>query len=153
MAAINQENVKVALSRVQGTQFELFAAEFFASILGTSFVPLGGVKDGGADGYIDTCKELQDKPTAYYQASVQENHDGKIKGTIARLQEYGRTPEFLYYVTSRVIKDIDKVQMALQVELSVFVTIRDGTFITVNINKSRQTQAAFNNHLKPLKVI
>jgi hypothetical protein len=52
MQTINPKAVEFALEHVGERDFEKFSNAFFASVLGVSFVPLGGFNDGGADGYI-----------------------------------------------------------------------------------------------------
>jgi hypothetical protein len=46
---IQADVVRIALDRVEGLPFERFANAFYSSLAGVSFVPQGGVKDGGAD--------------------------------------------------------------------------------------------------------
>jgi hypothetical protein len=100
--------VTVALDRVAGTPFEDFVNAFYPAISGSSYVPLGGLKDGGADAFFDSgLSEVRGKQGAFLQASIQEDHRAKIRGTVKRLREFGRTPTSLTYVTSRVIQYID----------------------------------------------
>ena len=41
------------------------------------------------------------------QRSQIKDHNSKIRGTVTRLREFGRTPKRLYYVTSKLIPHID----------------------------------------------
>ena len=100
---INPELVQIALDRVEGFAFEQFAQDFLATLEGRNFVPLGGMKDGGADGLY-----VSENERSYYQFTRQENHRDKIRKTFKRLKEFGRTAKTLYYLTSRLIPHIDK---------------------------------------------
>lgn len=144
--------VDCALEGVKGGAFEDFAQEFLAALIGPSFVPLGGVGDGGADGLIgDRVFEDAGDVRSFMQASVQEeNIEGKIRKTVERLREFGRDPRSLRYVTSREIKHVDRVESDLTVELEVSVRILGASYIMKQINYSPQTIAAFEHYLRPV---
>lgn len=150
MQAITSDLVTVALERVAGTPFEDFVNAFYPAISGSSYVPLGGLKDGGADGFFDSgLSEVRGKQGAFLQASIQEDHRAKIRGTVKRLREFGRTPTSLTYVTSRVIQYIDTEEELLSEELGVNVRIRDRRYVATHITTSHVTTDAFNQHLRP----
>lgn len=48
---IHPDLVKIALDRVTGTRFEDFGQPFWSALACASYVPLGGMHDGGADGF------------------------------------------------------------------------------------------------------
>jgi hypothetical protein len=48
---IDQRLVAIALDAVDTTNFEKFAQTFYGAIQDREFVPLGGVHDGGAEGF------------------------------------------------------------------------------------------------------
>lgn len=159
MQLVDPKLVEIALERVEGSDFEQFFHEFGAPIFGVEFTPLGGMHDGGADAFqrqVDAFQNQglfgisQNKPTIFYQASVQKNHRTKIRDTIQRLREYGRSPEILHYVTSQVVKDIDKEEHQLSIKHGVSIRIHDLKWITANINNSLQTIAAFRHNLQHL---
>jgi hypothetical protein len=54
---ISAELVRIALDRVDGFPFERFVNNFYPAIAGREFVPLGGVKDKGADAYLASVHE------------------------------------------------------------------------------------------------
>ena len=145
---IQADVVRIALDRVEGFPFERFANAFYSSMVGVSFVPLGGLKDGGADARDGTIFEDGKRAETYYQASVEVDTEGKIRRTVARLKEFGRTPRALVYLTSRSVKYSDRVERALTDELDVTISIRDGDYIALHINDDSGTQAAFYEHLK-----
>lgn len=145
---IQDDVVRIALDKVEGFPFERFATAFYSSLVGASFVPLGGVKDGGADARDGTIFEDSTRSETYYQASVEADAEGKIRRTVKRLREFGRTPKNLIYLTSRSVKYSDRVERALTDELDVTVVIRDCDYIVVHINDDAGTRAAFDQHLR-----
>lgn len=76
--------VKIALDKAEGFPFERFANAFYGPLIGTSFVPLGGTKDGGADARDGTLYEDGTRSEHYYQASVEADAESKIRRTVAR---------------------------------------------------------------------
>ncbi|WP_148272202.1 hypothetical protein [Micromonospora maris] len=143
--------MKIALDRVEGSAFERFVNHFYPSLAGASFVPLGGVKDGGADAFEgDPVYERGGSPGTFYQASVQEDFRGKIRHTVKRLREFGREPKLLSYITSRTIRHIDTEEDRLGEDLGVTIRIRDGSYIASQINTDMNTRAAFDQHLRYL---
>ena len=95
---IHHDLAEIALEKVEGFAFERFSQDFLSVLEGHSFVPVGGVKDGGADGLYD-CGDNR----TYYQFTKQENHRDKIRKTYRRLNEFGRAVKKIYYLSSRVI--------------------------------------------------
>ena len=148
-ASIDHSLVEIALTRVSGDEFEKFINVFLPAIIGPEYVPLGGVHDGGADAFLDVSPDCKTQPTTYYQASIQENHKSKIRDTIKRLQEVGRTPKTLVYVTAQTIKMIDKDQVMLTQETDVHIMIRDAKWISAHVNDSNITISAYKNFLQP----
>jgi hypothetical protein len=145
---VSTDLVRVALERAEGTPFERFVNDFFPAIAGGSYVPLGGNKDGGADGYEGTIYERVERAGSYYQASVEADPEAKIKRTIARLTEFGREPKRLTYVTNQTVRYVDTVEAALSEELDVTVVIRDAGYVISHTNDGPQTIQAFNDHLR-----
>lgn len=139
---VHSELIKIALERVEGFAFERFAQDFLSALEGRNFVPIGGVKDGGADGLYECGRDR-----VFYQFTRQENHRDKIRKTVERLHNFGRDVKTIYYLSPRVIPHIDKEEDLLTDELDVFVKIRERKYIASHINDSVGTIAAYNNHL------
>lgn len=139
---VHPDLIKVALEKVEGFAFERFAQDFLSGLEGRDFVPIGGVKDGGADGLYECGRDR-----VYYQFTRQENHRDKIRKTVKRLQDFGRVVKTIYYLSPRVIPHIDKEEDLLTDELDVFVKIRDRKYISSHINDSMGTISAYINHL------
>jgi hypothetical protein len=145
---VRDELVRIALDRVEGFPFERFANAFYSSIVGSTFVPLGGMKDGGADARDGTIYEDGSRPEAYYQASTEVDTEHKIRRTVARLREFDRSPRGLTYLTSRTVKYSDRVERALSDDLNVTINIRDGDYIALHINDDEGTRHAYEQYLR-----
>ncbi|GLK16917.1 hypothetical protein [Herbiconiux flava] len=146
MVAVNTERVAFALSKVEGFPFERFVNDFWSGLNGAAFVPMGGVKDGGADGFETV--PLQDSAgRVFVQTSVRIDAEDKIKATVARLRAVGRNPVSLTYICARPIKLSDQLEDELMKELDITVRIRDSAYIAAHINDNAATQAAYFQHL------
>ncbi len=147
--AIHLDLIRIALDKVEGSRFELFFHNFYPAIAGETFIPAGGVGDGGADAFDSEPLYAGERTGGFYQASVQEDFRVKIRDTVKRLREFGRDPKRVTYVTSRSIKLIDIEEATLSAELGASVQIRDRAFLTAHINDSVSTRAAFECYLRP----
>ena len=149
MQTVNTDLLELALAKVTGEDFERFVNAFLPALDGLEYVPLGGVHDGGADAFFDSRLYEGGTGSRYYQVSIQTNHLTKIRHTIKRLFESGRTPKRLVYVTNKPIRSLDQDQEKLWDETDVHVSIRDANWIVANINHSQQTIAAYQSYLRP----
>lgn len=145
---IPDDVIHIALAKVEGFPFERFASALFGALTGISFVPAGGVKDGGADARDGSIFEDGSRPGAFYQASVEIDAESKIRRTVKRLREFGREPKTLTYLTSRTVKYSDRLERTLTDDLDVTVVIRDGGYIALHVNSDATTIGAFNEHLR-----
>ncbi len=145
---IPDDVVRIALDKAEGFPFERFAISFYSSLVGAEFVPLGGIKDGGADARDGTLYEEKGRPDVFYQASVEVDTEGKIRRTIERLREFGRSPGVLFYLTSQLVKYSDRVERELTKELDVTIVIRDGNYVIAHVNDEAAGRDAFDQHLK-----
>ena len=151
MPTINIKLAEIALERVSGDDFERFFQAFFPSIVGIDFVPMGGMRDGGADAFEAEGLFSKDpkRPTVFYQASTSIDHRQKITNTVTRIREVGRDLTALQYVSSRPIARLDMEEEHLSSKLAVQIRIRDQRWIIVHINDSEQTREAFWSYLWP----
>jgi hypothetical protein len=148
MKTVNLELVKTALEKVSGSQFEQFANAAFADLIGPDFIPLGGHHDWGADALLCTVTYSK-RPHVFFQFSVEEDFRDKIRKTVARLREVKREVNTLYYATSRIIPRQDIVENELGDELEVIVRIRDGGYLTNQVNSSPSMLGAYDSFLAP----
>jgi hypothetical protein len=150
MPDVPPSSIPIALDKCDTTAFEKYAQTVFGSVLGNTFKPLGGNKDGGADGFVEPdIKEDEKRPSVYFQASKEVDTEGKIGRTIKALRKAGREPKTLLYATSRIVKHIDKLQTDLGDKTSVNIRIYDQQFFEQRSNHSPDVQAAFFQHLQP----
>jgi hypothetical protein len=145
---ISEDVVRIALDKAEGFVFERFANAFYAALVGASFAPLGGVRDGGADARDVRVLQDEGRPDTFYQASVEADAENKIRATVKRLREFGREPKVLTYLTSRTVKYTDRVERALGDELDVIVQIRDANYVVAHINTDARTRQAFDQYLR-----
>lgn len=147
--AIHAELIEVGLQKVPGSDFERFVNAFYPAIAGVGFIPLGGTKDGGADAMLEPDTWVDSDSGVFYQASVQKDHRSKIRATIKRLKEYGRSVGELIYVTSQKLATIDTEERALGKETGVQIRIRDGAYLASHVNDTPQTRRAFRDFIGP----
>jgi hypothetical protein len=145
---VHSDHVRIALERAEGTPFEIFANAFYSSIVGTRFVPLGGYKDGAADARDGQIFGDATDPGTFYQASIEQDLEAKIRRTISRLKQFGRTPKVLVYLTPHIVRYSDRVERNLTRELDVTIAIRDGGYIALHVNDGTGTKAAYHDHLR-----
>ena len=145
---VNLELVRTALDKVDGPPFEKFANAAFTELVGPEYIPLGGVRDWGADAVLSTVV-VSKRPNVFYQFSVTQDHRTKIRETVKRLREVGRDLNTLYYATSRIIPRIDALEIELGDELGVNVRCRDGAYLADQVNTSPALLEAFHSYLAP----
>lgn len=154
MTNIDPRLVARALQEVDTYNFERFGQTFYGAMQDREFVPLGGMHDGGAEGFdSDPVAELElfeeAETSSFLQVSKEVTVRAKIRKTIKRLREYGRTPSVLTYLSSLVVPNIDKEEKVLSDALGCKIRIRDAKFIEINVNASPTIQAAFHAFLEP----
>lgn len=148
-STINSRLVQVALVDVEPAGFERFGQAFFGALSGKAFVPLGGVKDGGGDGFFEPELFEDAKAVHFLQISKQGNYEKKIRDTVARLRKFGRSPAALTLLSSEPVAHIDRVEETLSEELNCRITVRDAKYIESHINDNDGTSAAFHTYLAP----
>lgn len=112
---------------LSGESFEALAKILFAAELGEEFVPLGGIHDGGADGFIELRLGVGKKPGTFLQFSVTERNraKAKIRQTIEALRKVGREPKHLVYATNQSLPKQDVLSEAIFEEYQVLLTVKD----------------------------
>lgn len=144
-AHIDTRLVRISLESTEGFEFERFAKQFFAVLVGADFVPLGGVHDDGADGM--NASVYSDRRGQYWQFSVGAAVKPKIRATIKRLCESGLNPTVLFYATSQRIDHAAVLQDEIYRDLGVSLQLRDREYIETQVNHSPESRAAWRDHL------
>jgi len=138
--------VETTLANVHdGFKFEKFSQVFMSAISDNTYKPVGGTHDGGADGINEDSGlfEEESKNYSFTQISIEKNSKNKIEKTLLRLKNYEREVKKLTYITSIVVKDIDKIEDEISDKYNIRLVIRDAKYIASNINYSHQTEKAF----------
>lgn len=150
MRRADPDLIDIALERISGNAFEQFALQYFPSVIGAEFAPLGGMHDGGADAFGgDPVYERNGRSTHFFQASVQGDVKAKLRSTYRRLIDFGREVKGLTLLTSRVVPTVDVLEDSLSTELGAMVRIRDGAYIRSHANDTSATLAAYEKFLLP----
>lgn len=148
MQTIHPDLIRVSLERTEGIEFEQFILEIMSSIFETTFQPLGGIADGGADGLLTQGLFANiERPHTFVQVSVQESHRRKIRDTIHRLQSVGRQCRKLIYVTSKSINKIDLEEEELSQDTNVHIRIWDRQQLIARINDNNRTRESWHRRL------
>lgn len=133
------------LTDISGGDFESLAKKLFSSEYGESFIPLGGMHDGGADGFClpHVCEGT--KPTTFFQFSITDNERAKkkVSDTIKSLIKVGRSPRQLVYSTTEQIPKQDILVGEIFEEFEVLLRIRDRDGIKQLVNSNQTANKLF----------
>lgn len=149
MATVDIKLCGKAIDECDPSSFERFVQAFHGAIVGSTFVPLGGMHDGGADGIDDQIFESSARGSTFLQASKTSEIKRKIRDTISRLREFGRNPMVVIFYFSEPISNVDEIEEAITNEENVTVRIRSKGYIEAHINNSPATIQAFSSFLYP----
>ena len=99
---VNDTLFNYLIKDISGANFESLAKKLFGLEYGENFVPLGGMHDGGADGFYLANVFSGSKPNTFFQFSVTDTEKAKkkISDTIESLHKVNRDPKQLIYSTS-----------------------------------------------------
>jgi hypothetical protein len=140
---VDKTAFEIAISKIDdGHIFEEFGKKFLSAVLGYNFIPVGGTKDKGIDGFqFVFSREKQNKHI--FQLSTEEGHEGKIYGTIDKLKHNQIEFDRLVYVTNRKINNADKVIDEVYDKTKISLKIYDLRWFSSNSNLSEQTIKAY----------
>lgn len=146
MERINIDAFKYAISIIDdGFVFEKFAQAFLSAYLGASFIPVGGTKDKGIDGFMHVFHQVNRVKTIF-QMSTELDWEGKIKGTIAKLNDNGIPFDRLIYVTNRKVSNKDVI-CDKKWEEGINLTIYDEPWFISNCSASQSVINAYQTFL------
>jgi hypothetical protein len=140
--AVSDSLAKYLVGTLDGFGFERLVQKLLGVRDGDQFVALGGVHDGGADGFFRSVLEDRKKTTSFVQMSIQEDIASKVRQTVKRLQEFGREVNSLTYWTSRKV-NVDVLDDKLSNDLDITVRVRDWDALTRLINSNAATEKTF----------
>ena len=149
MVYIAREVAEIALSKASGQDFERYANAVFSSLFGAEFVPLGGMHDGGADGYqLEDVFERQSHPDQFFQVTTEKDVKSKAKRTLAALKKNERAVRRLTIATSQIVPSQNILAEQLLEDLDVIVTIYKQEYFLLHLNESPQLIGHFNQYLR-----
>jgi hypothetical protein len=146
---IEQKLCEVALGFADGANFEKFAQTFHSAVVGSEFVPLGGIHDGGADGFEERIFNSKSRVTVFLQASITESFSAKIQQTIERLRTFGREPKQVIFYFSKNVPNHDQIAEKISEKNDLVITIRDQKYISTNINNYPSAISSFSSFIEP----
>ncbi len=140
---VDKQAFEHAISKIDdGDIFEIFGKQFLSAELGYDFIPVGGTKDRGVDGFQHIYTR-RDNQKIIFQLSTEKNHEGKIYGTIKKLKENGVDYTKLIYVTNRKINGAENFIDEVFGKEEKHLTIFDIRWFTANCNDSDKTITAY----------
>ncbi|MFJ2360096.1 hypothetical protein [Pseudomonas fluorescens] len=134
------------MNRVTGARFESFAKQIFSIVFGESFIPLGGIHDGGADGAISSyIQEVTGKQNTFVQftTTAEPTVKTKVNETIKALNGCGRSPRQLIYATSIALPKSDILAQEIFDKHEIMIQFRDYERLKSYINSDEQSNTAF----------
>jgi len=143
MSGVDPEAGRFALAQIKdGTLFENFTLDFLSKILGYEFIPAGGIRDRGIDGFEHAFHKKGYERTIY-QLSIQENYSGKIRDSLDKLRKNKVKFDHFIYVTNIPIKYQDMLVDKLVEDYHVAINIYDQKWFVLHINDSEGTIRSF----------
>lgn len=134
------------MEKVSGVRFESFAKQLFAYVFAESFIPMGGIHDGGADGALSSyVQEVEGTGNTFIQFTItaESGVRTKINETIAALIKSGRTPKQLIYATSIALPKSDVIAKNVFNDHEIMVQFRDYERIKSYINADSKCNHLF----------
>ncbi len=133
------------IPNLSGARFEALAKVLFAAEIGEGFVPLGGMHDGGADGFLDVPVAEGKKPGTFFQFSVtdQSRVKTKIRQTIEALRNAGRAPKQLVYATNISLPKQDVIREKVFDDYEVLLIVKDAEKLKQLVNSEPRANEAF----------
>ncbi len=129
LQTVSDKLFEYLISNVSGERFESIAKKLFSAAYGDEYVPLGGMHDGGADGYYLSHVYAVKKPNTFFQFSVTDSKlaKDKVVRTIESLRKVERTPKQIIYSTTQNLpkQDILKEHIFNQYDILLVIYDRD----------------------------
>ncbi|MFM5591080.1 hypothetical protein ACET60_07845 [Aeromonas veronii] len=143
---VQDELFSYLMAQVSGSRFESFSKKIFSLVFKESFIPLGGIHDGGADGALSSyIQEVSGKTNTFIQftTTAEKNVKSKIEETIKSLLLSGRTPRQVIYATSIALPKFDVIAQDIFEKHQVMVQFREFERIKDYINSDESCNSTF----------
>lgn len=146
---MNTDAFKIALEKLDnGWVFEDFAHQFLSARLGYEFIPVGGTKDKGLDGFEHINSRSSNNREIFQMSTERADSKLKIIQTIDKLIKNGKEIQRLTYVTNRKINNKDVIIDEIFSEKQINLRIWDSTWFEVNVNNSETTKRVYETFLQ-----
>ena len=140
---VDKQAFEHAITKIDdGDIFEIFATQFLSAELGYDFIPVGGSKDRGVDGFQHVLTRT-DNEKIIFQLSTEKDHEGKVYSTIKKLSENGIDYTRLIYVTNRKINGAENFIDEVLEKEKKHLTIYDIRWFAANSNNTEKTINAY----------
>lgn len=144
---IDKEAFEYAIQKIDdGFIFENFAVSFINSVSGYDFIPVGGTKDKGVDGYQHIFHR-KGKEKIIYQLSTQKTYSDKIENTIKKLNDNKIEFDSIYYVTNRKLNNTDTLVETIYDKYKIQVRIFDIRWFVSNSNSNEKSIRAYQSYV------
>lgn len=139
------------ISNTSGERFEQLAKIIFGGLFGEEFIPLGGMHDGGADGFYVPHVYASKKPDTFFQFSVTdaERAKTKVNQTISSITKSGRDLRQLIYSTSELLPKQDILITEIFDKYGVLLMVRDRERLKQVINSNVKANRGFLDFYMP----
>lgn len=140
---IDKKAFEYAIKKIDdGYIFENFGLNFLSAVQGHDFIPVGGTKDKGVDGYQHIYSR-ENNQKIVYQLSTEQTFESKLCDTLEKLKRNNVTVDRLYYVTNRKLYNTDKVVEDLYDRYKTPISIMDVQWFVSNANHILPTIRAY----------
>lgn len=140
---VNQEAFRYTLEQIKdGNVFEKFGQDLLSKILTYEFIPAGGIRDRGIDGFEYTYNR-RGLERSIYQLSIEKDYKGKIKDSLEKLKTYKVVFDQFTYVTNILVKDKDRLMDGFVEKYKKAIVIYDQQWLVSHINDSPATMESF----------
>jgi len=137
---VDKRAFKLVLREIEnGWIFEDFAQKFLNARLGKEFIPVGGSKDKGIDGFQHVFSSKSDEKDIYQISTELSDPLKKIEDTIAKLKKNKKPFSRLIYVTNREVRDKDDIIEVIYTDYEIFSVIYDNAWFEKNVNYNEST--------------
>lgn len=131
-----------------GWIFEDFSHNFLSARLGYEFIPVGGTKDKGIDGFEHLSHRKSNEKELFQISTEKADPEKKIENTIDKLLRNGKTISRLTYISNRKINNKDTIQDSIFDNKGIHVRIWDNDWFKSNVNHSNATERVYDSFLK-----
>lgn len=148
MKPIDPKAFEFVLNNINdGFVFENFAQQFLSQVLGYEFIPSGGIRDKGIDGFEHIFNQ-KGYDSYIYQISIEKNYINKIKRSLNDLNKNNIKVDKFTYVTNQEFKKKENVIDELIDIYKIPINIYDIKWFSSNTNTNQGTINVFDRFTK-----